>query len=228
MTSWWPDELDHAGAEHLDADFVAGYDAKQQFDPSDDLASLVRLGLDATTRILDLAAGTGTFAGAAASTGAEVTAIDVSPVMIDRLDTRFESVSNVHVVRAGFLSYEHTGEPFDIVYCRNALHQLPDFWKVIALRRIAGWLKPGGILVLRDLVYDLAPDEIDAAFQAWFERAVEDPAAGYTADDFAEHVRTEHSTFTWLLEPMLERTGFTIVDREVRAHVYAGYTCRRG
>ena len=29
---------------------------------------------------------------------------------------------------------------------------------------------------------------------------------------YLEHVRDEHSTFTWLLEPMLERVGFRIAD----------------
>ena len=29
-----------------------------------------------------------------------------------------------------------------------------------------------------------------------------------------EHVRDEHSTFTWLLEPMIDRSGFTIERAE--------------
>ena len=28
------------------------------------------------------------------------------------------------------------------VYCRNVLHHLPDFWKGVALQRIAGLLAP--------------------------------------------------------------------------------------
>ena len=28
--------------------------------------------------------------------------------------------------------------------------------------------------------------------------------------DIEEHIRDEHSTFTWLLEPMIERSGFRI------------------
>jgi hypothetical protein len=30
--SWYPDERDHAGPEHLDPGYVAGYDAKTQLD----------------------------------------------------------------------------------------------------------------------------------------------------------------------------------------------------
>ena len=44
---WMIDELAHAGAEHLDAPFVAGYDRKQGYpDPAEDLAILDAQGLD--------------------------------------------------------------------------------------------------------------------------------------------------------------------------------------
>jgi len=97
---------------------------------------------------------------------------------------------------AGFLTYEHAGPPVDFVCTRNALHQIPDFWKAIALDRIHGLLKPGGILLVRDLVYDFEPSEADARMAAWFAGAADDPARGWTAAELAEHVRTEHSTFT--------------------------------
>ena len=54
-----------------------------------------------------------------------------------------------------------------------------------------------------------------------------DPAAGYTRADLGEHVRTEHSTYRWLLEPMLERAGFAAEDASYGASVYAAYTCVR-
>ena len=45
----------------------------------------------------------------------------------------------------------------DIVYSRYALHHLPDFWKVMALRRVRAMLRPGGIFRLWDVVYPSAP-----------------------------------------------------------------------
>jgi SAM-dependent methyltransferase len=71
-------------------------------------------------------------------------------------------VTNLECVQAGFLSYEHAGPPVDAVYTRNALHQLPDFWKAVALGRIARMLRPGGVLRLHDLIYDFQPGEADA------------------------------------------------------------------
>ena len=53
--------------------------------------------------------------------------------------------SEVEIVEAGFLSYEHAGDRVDFVHSRNALHQIPDFWKGIALSRVRACLKDGGI-----------------------------------------------------------------------------------
>jgi hypothetical protein len=90
----------------------------------------------------------------------------------------------------------------------DALHQLPDFWKVMALQRIAATLRLGGILRLRDLVYSFDPTEAAGRLNAWLAAAPSDPARGWTADELATHIRAEYSTYSWLLESMLERVGF--------------------
>ena len=41
-----------------------------------------------------------------------------------------------------------------------------------------------------------------------------------------EHVHDEHSTFTWLLEPMIERAGLEIRDAQYSDDgIWARYTC---
>ena len=133
----------------------------------------------------------------------------------------------LEVVQAGFLTYEHSGPAADFVYSRNALHHLPDFWKSIALGKIRTILRHGGLFVLRDVVYSFEPEETEPAFERWFAEAPANPAEGWTQADLEEHIRMEHSTFTWLLEPMLERTGFEILGRDYRPQrTYAGYVCR--
>jgi SAM-dependent methyltransferase len=220
---WRFDEVAHAGLEHLDADYVAAYDEKSPTDWSEDIEALLAHGVGATSTVVDLGAGTGTFARAIAPYVARVVAVDVSESMVAAMRAR-----GLEAVRAGFLSYEHEGDPPDAVFTRNALHHLPDFWKAIALERIARLLGPGGVLRLRDLVYSFEPREAEAAIAAWLSAAPDDPARGWTAAELAEHVRGEHSTFTWLLEPMLERAGFDIRDRQVSANgIYAAYTCVR-
>jgi ubiquinone/menaquinone biosynthesis C-methylase UbiE len=222
------DELAHAGPEHLDPAFVASYDRKQGYpDPAEDLAVFEAHGLDQTSAVVDLGAGTGQFALAAARRFGHVTAADVSPVMVEVLRERAAAagLENLDCVRAGFLSYEQQGPPADGVYTRYALHQLPDFWKVVALGRIARMLRPGGVLRLRDLIYDFAPGQAASVFQNWLDHASADPARGYTGQDYAEHIRTEFSTFRWLLEPMLAATGFEIVTADFSRQLYGAYTC---
>ena len=103
MERWYPDELELAGPEHLDAEFVAGYDRKQQFDPSADVALLADLGIGRDAMVVDLGAGTGTFAVAAARSFGHVVAVDISPVMVDVLRRRVQDsgADNVTIVQAG-------------------------------------------------------------------------------------------------------------------------------
>jgi len=222
------DELAHAGPEHLDAAFVAGFDRKQGYpDPAADLAVFRAHGVGGASTVVDLGAGTGRLTLAAAPHVGRVVAVDVSPAMLALLRERAATagLANVECVQAGFLSYQHTGPPAGAVYTRNALHQLPDFWKALALERIAKLLRPGGVLRLRDLIFDFRPAEAEAVLDGWLDGAAEDPSRGYTREDFAEHLRTEFSTFRWLLEPMLTAAGFTIVTASFERSVYGAYTC---
>jgi len=226
--SWMLDELAHAGPEHLDPDFIAGYERKQGYpDPSSDLDIFERHGLGRDSEVVDLGAGLGQFALAAAGRFGHVTAVDVSPAMVTALRQRAAEagLTSLDCVQAGFLSYTHAGPPAGGVYTRHALHQLPDFWKVLALSRIAAMLRPGGVLRLRDLIYDFEPRDAAEVFGGWFAHAAADPAQGYTGADYAGHIRTEFSTFRWLLEPMLTQTGFEIVDAEFAGKLYGAYTC---
>ena len=224
---WLFDEAAHAGPEHLDPAYVAGYDRKTGFDVTPDLEILP---LERTTTLVDLGAGTGILALAASPRCRRVVAVDPSPAMLAALREKAEraGAANVDCVRAGFLTYEHAGEPPDVVYTRNALHHLPDFWKGLALERVGTLLRPGGILRLRDIAYSFEPHEAEAAVEAWLAAAPARPEEGWTRAELEEHLRSEHSTFTWLLEPMLERAGFEIVEAEyAQSRAYAAYTCVR-
>jgi SAM-dependent methyltransferase len=227
MHDWWLDEVASAGQEHLDEAYVAGYERKSGFDPSDDLDVLRQHGLDADSVVVDLGSGTGVFAIAAARCCRQVIAVDVSPAMTAMLRSCVAhlGIDNLTVVTAGFLSYEHSGEPPGFVFTRNALHHLPDFWKGIALERIRSLLRPGGILRLHDLVFDFEPAECDEKLETWLSGAVNDSTIGFTAEELADHVRGEFSTYSWLFEIMLERTGFRIIDRQYRRSAYGAYTC---
>jgi ubiquinone/menaquinone biosynthesis C-methylase UbiE len=229
MQPWYPDEQAFAGSEHLDAIYVASYDRKAKFDPTDDITILQEAGLTSDSTIIDLGAGTGVFAIAASRFCHRVIAVDVSAAMTDQLRQRVEEAGrdNISVVQAGFLSYLHEEEPVDVVFTRNVLHQLPDFWKAIALQRMESFLRPGGILRLRDLIFDFDPSEADPSIEAWMAGATPDPSHGFTADELAQHVRTEFSSYSWLVDEMLTRVGFEILQRTFVRAAYGAYTCRK-
>jgi SAM-dependent methyltransferase len=221
------DEFAHAGDEHLDPAYVAAYDRKAGTDPTEDLTLLRELGLGAQSTLVDLGAGTGTFAVAAAPFCRQVVAVDVSPAMLAALRGKAErlGLTNVTCVRAGFLTYEHPLGTADFVYSRNALHHLPDFWKAVALARIAAMLRPRGVLRLRDLVFSFAPADATSAVEAWLASAPASPDEGWTREELETHLREEHSTFSWLLEPLLERSGFEVTDVSHRSsRVFSAYT----
>jgi ubiquinone/menaquinone biosynthesis C-methylase UbiE len=124
------DEQAHAGPEHLDPGFVTGYDRKQGApDTAEDLAEFRAHGLTQASTVVDLGAGTGQFALAAASQFARVVAVDVSAAMLTVLRERsaVTGLSNLECVQAGFLTYSQAGRAADGVFTRNALHHLPDF-----------------------------------------------------------------------------------------------------
>ena len=225
---WVFDESAHAGAEHLDPSYVASYDRKALVDPAEDLALLRELGLDETSTVVDLGAGTGAFALAAAPLCRRVVAVDVSPAMLGALRAKADQqgLGNLELVQAGFLSYEHRGEGADFVYSRHALHHLPDFWKAVALQRLAAFLKPGGVLQIRDLIFSCALPDVERIIQAWLGGAAARPEDGWTRAELETHLREEYSTFSWLLEAMLDRVGFEI--RQANHHqsrIYSAYTC---
>jgi len=226
--AWFPDERAKAGPEHLEPEYVAGYDRKSAFDPMPDLEILKGLGLGAGSTLIDVGAGTGTFSLAAAPLCERVIALDPSPAMLEVLAAKAkrQDVTNIEVVNQGILEYEHRGELAAFVYSKNALHHLPDFWKAIALERIAAMMKPGGVFRLRDLVYSFDPKDADAVFEAWLSAVPTDPALGWTRPELETHIREEFSTYSWLLEPMLARAGFEIrAAEQAPSRVFAAYTC---
>jgi SAM-dependent methyltransferase len=223
--TWRLDERAFAGPEHLDERYVAGYTAKSGLDPVEELELLKAYGLRSDAILVDLGAGTGVLARAAAPHCRRVIAVDASPAMARYL--RASMPEGVQVVEAGFLTYRHEGEPASLVHSRNALHHLPDFWKGIALARIGDFIAADGVLVLRDLVYGFEPGESDARVEAWLADAAASPDAGWTRAELEEHVRSEHSTYSWLIEQLLVHSGFEIVDASVRRGVYATYVCKR-
>jgi ubiquinone/menaquinone biosynthesis C-methylase UbiE len=228
--AWLLDEVASAGRENLDSGHVARYDAKEDAGAAGEVLLCQGLGLGPESTVVDLGAGTGQFAIAVAPACTRVIAVDVSAVMLERLRTKVADagLTNIEVVQAGFLSYEHQGGAADFVYSRLALHHLPDFWKVLALDRLHGILRPGGVLRLCDVVYSFDASETEDRLEAWCASATSESDQDWTRTELEEHIRDENSTFTWLLEPMMQRAGFHIEEAVYSDDgIYAKYVLQR-
>lgn len=78
------------------------------------------------------------------------------------------------------------------------------------------FLRDGGLLRLSDVVYSFEPCDAEERIEA---RCASVPTAAdsnsdWIRADIEEHVRDEHSTYAWLLEPIIERSGFRIESTE--------------
>ncbi|UVS80522.1 Demethylmenaquinone methyltransferase [Actinokineospora sp. UTMC 2448] len=214
------------GVDLGSAEAVEGYDLNQGTDQARDRALLQRLGVGPGVRLIDLACGTGSFVVEAALAGAEAHGVDVSEQML-RYTLRRADAAGVTVAlhHAGFLGYRHAGPSADVVTTKSALHQLPDFWKQTALLNIAGYLKPGGLLYIWDVIFTFPPAEYERHLRHFVDAFGR--ADGFTREDFETHIREEFSTYAWILEGMLDRAGFDIIGSDFPRPTHGELLCRR-
>jgi len=113
-------------------------------------AAKVRPGADC----VDLGCGGGRLALALAREGANVLGVDVSESMIRRMEAQ-AAEEGLHSVRGMVAPIEHLELPaasLDLVVTNYALHHLLDGEKEKVVRAAAQWLRPGGRLVVADLM----------------------------------------------------------------------------
>jgi ubiquinone/menaquinone biosynthesis C-methylase UbiE len=102
-------------------------------------------------RILEVGCGFGSFTRLVANRAAHVTAIDLSPQMIEVARERSASYSNLEFTLGDFLQLQLPEESYDCVVTIATLHHLP---VSEALEKMKAMLRPGGVLVLHDLLTD--------------------------------------------------------------------------
>jgi putative AdoMet-dependent methyltransferase len=238
---WQYDEGKQIGTDYEDVSEIQAYDQRMAKirdvgKELQEVLDLLSLTPDAT--VLEIGTGTGEFPIVAVERCLRVIAADVSLPMLryarkkakERLREvgREGDIERIEYVRGGFLTYDHQGEPLDAVVSQFVLHHLPDFWKQVALIRIAGMLKDGGRLYIRDVVYSFDAADYENFFDGYLSRMAEIGGEG-TPQDILVHVRDEHSTMGWVLEGMIERAGFEIERADYRAGFIAAYLCvKRG
>jgi SAM-dependent methyltransferase len=176
-----------------DAEFFAGYSSMERFGPGwrkaleyeDFLALLPPL---AGARVLDLGCGLGQLARYLAEAGAaEVVGLDVSARML----ALAEPHPRVRLERMAIEDARFPDARFELVVSSLAFHYVADYAGLV--RRIAGWLVPGGALVFstEHPIYTARLPDLGWVTDAAGRRT------GWALDHYAEEgLREEH----WFVE----------------------------
>lgn len=228
---WYYNELLQTGVDYTSAEEVKRYDIRMS--KLRDIKGEIDIIVDALNPtpesiILEIGSGTGEFAIALAKLCHKLYAIDVSQVMIDyaREKAKSNKVNNIEFYNAGFLTYDNTVKEFDYIYSQLALHHLPDFWKLIGLKKIYSLLKPGGKFFLMDVVYPSNIDDYETYFEGIIE-GLEDSVGPDFTDEYYEHISKEFSTLDWIMENLLSSAGFTILHSSLKDEFIATYVCQK-
>ena len=138
---------------------VAGSDAFARL--RDRICELADPSVD--DRVVDLGAGTGLLALALAPIVAEVTAVDISWRMVERLRERADTggVHNVVPIVADLRTLPLADASTTLVVSNYAFHHLDDAGKELALAEARRVLEPGGRLVVCDMMFSLSLEPRD-------------------------------------------------------------------
>jgi len=225
MPSWTYNEFKHLGVDFDDPKQVETYETRQNTSMESERALVQRLGIQGNHTVLEYGAGTGAFALAAAACGAKVIAVDISPAMLAFAGRKSEEMklNNIDFRRASYLTHQQPDSSVDFVVTKFALHHLPDFWKVAALRRISRSLKVGGLFYLQDIVFSFEVDSQVSELENWIEIATRN--GSFSREEFEVHIREEFSTYGFLMEQILSTAGFRIKAANYCSKVQAEFLC---
>lgn len=228
---WRFDEMKSCGAKFKSIFCAGKYDKQHRKfrdyeKESKEIMSLLALGSQGT--VMDMGCGTGAFAIHAAGYFKKVFAVDISQAMLRcaRKKAKTAGLKNVEFCHGGFLTYQHCAESVDAIVSVAALHHLPDFWKLIALKRLAVMLKPGGKVYLFDVVFSFDVTNYGHYLDEWVKSTGEKVGSEFVAE-VETHVRDEYSTFDWVMEGLIEKAGFQIEKADYREGFFATYLCTK-
>lgn len=113
--------------------------------------------------VVDLGAGTGLLALALAPRVRELVAVDISERMLERLDDAAVAagVHNIDTVVADLRRLPLEDESATLVVSNYAFHHLDDLGKELALAEARRILRPGGRLVICDMMFSISLDQRD-------------------------------------------------------------------
>lgn len=158
--------------------------------------------VDADAVVLDLGAGTGNTA-AGIRQAARVIAVDVSEKMLAQAGAKLAHLPRVDLIQADLLEvFEQDLPPIDAIVSTYSVHHLTEEEKAELFVRAHDALRPGGSLVLGDLMFESASAKAELA-AAWSE------------DDRAQILKSVEEEFPFSLDHALP--ALAVAGLEVQA-----------
>ena len=225
---WQYDEMSFSGVKFNKEEFADKHHEKLRDYKKEAEERIKLLALGNESVIIDMGCGTGAFAIHAADYFRKIYAVDVSEAMIKhaRKKAKELDIENIEFCHGGFLTYKHKDEPVNGIISTLALHHLPDFWKQIGLKKLAQMLKPEGKFLLFDVVFSFDPKDYESNIVRFIQFMSEQMGGGMKKE-LETHIRQEFSTFDWVMEGMLEKTGFVIEKADYKEGFFATYMCEK-
>lgn len=127
-----------------------------------------RASATARTVAVDLGAGSGQITLPLAEACGRVLAVDVSARLLEHLATHAANrdIANIELLTHPIETLELGTGSVDLVVSNYALHHLRDIDKDRLLKRCHGWLRPGGRIVIGDMMFGRGADASDRAIIA--------------------------------------------------------------
>jgi hypothetical protein len=85
-------------------------------------------------------------------------------------------------------------------------------------------LKKEGMLYILDVVFNFEPKDFKIKIDRWID-GFKVAAGEEFKEEVEAHIRNEFSTFTWILEGMVERAGFNIIKSKNTDGFITEYLC---
>jgi 2-polyprenyl-3-methyl-5-hydroxy-6-metoxy-1,4-benzoquinol methylase len=121
-------------------------------------------------QVMDFGAGTGLITAHVADKVGNVTCVDVSQAMLERLASKEELQGKVDILCQNILE-QPIGTEFDLIVSAMAMHHVEDTDKLV--QRFAEHLKPGARVALADLDEEdgsFHPEDVEGVYHAGFDR----------------------------------------------------------